>query len=172
MHLASSCWACISGGEQSWSKLHSLHGKPAAEHEPTWEKVGCLSSLPRGRGTAGGGGLTAMVMLPSVLLLYLKLLSWSCLTPAKSSYWPSIPSHSLYPRQEFSPCFHSWRFVICFLYVVCLFLPSFGLTECFFLGFQSISYVSLLAITLCCVILLVVSHFIVCVFNLPQFSIK
>ena len=145
MHPASSCWACVSGGEQSWYKLHSLHGKPTAEQEPTWEEAGMSRKPEEGQRDCWGEGrgLTAMVMLPSILLLYLKFLPWSFLIPATSSYWP-IPSHSLSPRQEFSPCFYSWRFIICFLYVLCLLYSSVSLSLLVFFNVRYIYSITIL----------------------------
>lgn len=115
MHLASSCWGLHLWRRAELGKLHSLHGKPTAEHGQPGRRWDVSQAC-------GGQRTGAEDLLP-----------WWCFPAFSyfiSKFCSQVLPHScqvlilainslplLVSRQEFSPCFHSWCFIICFFYM-------------------------------------------------------
>ena len=142
MHLASSCWACTPGGEQSYSVSVTLSmASPLLSRSQPGRRWEYLKSLQRGRGTAGvrGEDLLPWWCFPA----FSYFISSFC--PGPSSFLPSPHTGHQFPP---TPCILDKNSHLAFIPDISLFvfymfyvffIPLFLYYFCFF--FFNVRYI-------------------------------
>ena len=144
MHLASSCWACTSGGQQASVSFTLSMASPLLSRSQPGRRWEYLESLQRGRGTAGGRGEDLLPWWCFPAFSY--FISSSC--PGPSSFLPSphtghqfLPTPCILDKNSHLAFIPDISLFVFYMFYV-FFIPLFLYYICFFFFFMSDKYIT------------------------------